>query len=76
MASASELQSLVRPKGLVLADEPTASLDRENADRVGELLVDGVRRTSNRALLMATHDPAVAALCDRVVDLAAIASLR
>lgn len=63
-------RALVRPAGVVLADEPTASLDRANADRVGRLLVDQVRGNPQRALLLATHDPAVADLCDRVVDLA------
>ena len=62
-------RALVRPAGVVLADEPTASLDRTNADRVGWLLVDQVRSNPQRALLLATHDLAVAGLCDRVVDL-------
>lgn len=66
---AAVARALVRPAGVVLADEPTASLDRTNADRVGWLLVDQVRSNPQRALLLATHDLAVAGLCDRVVDL-------
>lgn len=63
-------RALVRPTGVVLADEPTASLDRANAGRVAELLIGQVRSNSGRSLLLATHDLAVAEICDRVVDLA------
>ena len=51
---------------LVLLDEPTAALDRDSADRV----IDAVRRsTAGRTVLMATHDPYLAAMADRVVTL-------
>ncbi|MEZ5383164.1 MAG: ATP-binding cassette domain-containing protein [Microthrixaceae bacterium] len=69
-------RALVRPGGVVLADEPTAALDRGNADEVGRLLVGQVRGKRERALLLATHDHAVADMCDRVVDLAAMTSRR
>ena len=49
-----------RPR-LVLADEPTGSLDRKNAFTVLETLRDAVRR-SGGALVIATHDPELAAL--------------
>lgn len=62
-------RALVRPAGVVLADEPTASLDRTNADHVARLLIDQVRLNPGRALLLATHDLAVAQMCDRIVDL-------
>lgn len=45
---------LMRPS-LILADEPTASLDDGNADRVADLLLDAAGRTG-AALLIATHD--------------------
>ncbi len=45
---------------IVLADEPTAALDRVNAARVADLLVDSARR-SGAALVVATHDPQLAA---------------
>lgn len=63
-------RALVRPAGVVLADEPTASLDRANADNVARLLIDQVRANPGRAVLLATHDLAVAQLCDRIIDLA------
>ncbi len=58
-------RALVRPDAdLIVADEPTASLDVENARRVTELLLREAGRHS-ATVLLATHDPAVAALCDR-----------
>jgi ABC-type lipoprotein export system ATPase subunit len=43
--------------GLVLADEPTASLDDENAAAAIELLLDACREST---LIVATHDPRLA----------------
>lgn len=53
---------------LVLADEPTGSLDRSTADVVAQLLVDTTVETG-AALVVATHDPLVAQRCDRVFNL-------
>lgn len=62
-------RALVRDSAaLLVADEPTASLDAQNAVAVAELMVDRVRQRRIGALL-ATHDERVAGLCDRVVDL-------
>jgi putative ABC transport system ATP-binding protein len=55
---------------VLLADEPTASLDRANAMQVGRLLVE-LARARNLAMVLATHDPAVVALCDEELSLAA-----
>jgi len=52
--------------GLILADEPTAHLDRESAATVTRGLL---RLAKGRTLLVATHDPALAARMDRVVRL-------
>lgn len=63
-------RALVRPGiALLIADEPTASLDADNARRVTELLLREAERCS-AAVLLATHDPAVAALCARTHHLA------
>jgi ABC-type lipoprotein export system ATPase subunit len=43
---------------LLLADEPTARLDEENARALGALLAD-VARSTGAAVVCATHDPAV-----------------
>jgi ABC-type glutathione transport system ATPase component len=54
---------------LVVADEPTASLDALTRARVLALL-DDVRRARGLALLLISHDRrAVDALCDRVLEI-------
>ena len=57
-----------RPK-VVVADEPTGNLDSKTGAAVIELLAE-LRREEGAALLLATHDVAVASLADRVVELA------
>ena len=52
---------------LVLADEPTGNLDDENGERVLALLLD-LTRGAGRTLLMATHNPDIAPLADRVLQ--------
>jgi putative ABC transport system ATP-binding protein len=53
---------------LVLADEPTASLDTENTQKVLALLRD-LCRSRGMALLLVTHDPEAAAYADRTHEL-------
>jgi putative ABC transport system ATP-binding protein len=48
---------------LLFVDEPTASLDRRNADDIIGLLVEVAR--DGRGVLLASHDPAVIAVADR-----------
>lgn len=57
----------MHPSDLVLADEPTGSLDEGNRDHV----VGHLRRLANegKTVLVVTHDPAVAAQADRIVQL-------
>jgi len=55
---------------ILLADEPTASLDAEAAAQVAELLFSA-RRETGATLLLVTHDVALAAQCPRVLHLAA-----
>ncbi|MFP1684204.1 ABC transporter ATP-binding protein [Alloalcanivorax sp. C16-1] len=47
---------------LLFADEPTGSLDRANGDQVANLLFD-LNRDHGTALVLVTHDPALAAHC-------------
>lgn len=49
---------------LVLADEPTGSLDRVSAQQAALALRDGVAATGG-ALVLATHDPELATLLDQ-----------
>nr|WP_042346416.1 ABC transporter ATP-binding protein [Bacillus massiliigorillae] len=51
---------------IILADEPTASLDSERGRDVVQMLADEVKR-SNKSALMVTHDKRMLDLCDRVV---------
>ncbi|BAQ18740.1 ABC transporter ATP-binding protein/permease [Methyloceanibacter caenitepidi] len=52
---------------VILADEPTADLDAETAKRIIEALVR--LKDQGRTLIVATHDPALAAAMDRQVHL-------
>ena len=62
-------RALVTRPELLLADEPTSELDEHTRDAV----VVELRREADRgaAVLVATHDAAVAAVCDRTVRLVA-----
>ncbi|MHA6296912.1 ABC transporter ATP-binding protein [Devosia sp. CAU 1758] len=50
---------------LLLADEPTGNLDQKTGSVVVELMFDLARR-NNTAVVLITHDPALAARADRV----------
>ena len=53
---------------LVLADEPTGSLDRHNAERVFEMLVQ-LAHTEGAAVVVVTHDEALATRADAILRL-------
>ncbi|MCC7137637.1 MAG: ABC transporter ATP-binding protein [Planctomycetes bacterium] len=61
-------RALVGDPELVLADEPTSSLDRENAAAVADLL--SAAHAEGRTVVVATHDDALVARATRVVELA------
>jgi putative ABC transport system ATP-binding protein len=58
-------RAMVGAPAVILADEPTAALDRRNADRVVDLLINS--RSAESAVIVATHDPRVAERCTRTV---------
>jgi lipoprotein-releasing system ATP-binding protein len=61
-------RALVRKPPLVLADEPTGNLDTASSEEVFALM-----RRFNRELgttfLIVTHDPRIAASCDRIIEM-------
>ena len=57
-----------RPK-LLLADEPTGALDRANADGLTKLLLD-LNASENTALVVVTHDEAIARAIGSVAQIA------
>jgi ABC-type lipoprotein export system ATPase subunit len=61
-------RALVHRPALVLADEPTGSLDTENGDQVLKLLKT-LSIEHGVALLLVTHDHASTDICDRVISM-------
>ena len=61
-------RALVTGPSVLLADEPTGDLDEQNAGAVFELL-ERLHRTHKLTSLIATHNLALAARCDRILAL-------
>jgi putative ABC transport system ATP-binding protein len=64
-------RALIHRPAVVLADEPTGSLDAVNAEKVLRLLL-AAARGRGAAVVLVTHDPEVAAHADREVNLTAL----
>lgn len=58
-------RALANNPQVILADEPTGNLDTANSNRVFSLLTELVHR-QDKALLLVTHNPAIAEACDWV----------
>lgn len=63
-------RALVRQPALLLADEPTGSLDERTGDDLHALLLD-MHREFGLTAILATHNPRLADRCDRVLRLEA-----
>ena len=62
-------RALMNDPSLILADEPTASLDSTRGREVVEMLARDVK-TRGKSAIMVTHDERMLDLCDRVVRIA------
>jgi len=62
------VRALINSPKLVLADEPTGSLDRHSADNLGRILID-LNKDENMALFVVTHSPDLADKMDTVYSL-------
>ena len=61
-------RALIHKPALVIADEPTASLDSENANMVIDIM-KSLGHEMNTTFIVATHDPRMAKRCDRSIQL-------
>lgn len=58
---------ILQGSDLILADEPTGSLDTENRDLILSLLLK--LKEQGKAIMIVTHDSYVATRCDRTIEL-------
>ena len=65
---AAVVRALINRPQLLLADEPTGSLDRAGADSLARLLSE-LNREEGVALVLVTHSPDLAKLAGRVLEL-------
>ncbi len=61
-------RALITNPALVLADEPTGSLDSRNGERVLDMLSQ-LTRQHRSALLLVTHDSQAAGICSRILHM-------
>lgn len=58
---------LLKPSELILADEPTGSLDLENRDFVMKKIL--TLKEKGKTIVIVTHDPAFKTISDRIINL-------
>lgn len=61
-------RALINEPSLILADEPSGSLDSKNKDELHKLLFD-LRDKFGLTIVIVTHDKELAALSDRVIEM-------
>jgi predicted ABC-type transport system involved in lysophospholipase L1 biosynthesis ATPase subunit len=65
---AAVVRALIMKPQVLLADEPTGSLDRAASNELGQLLVD-LNREENVTLIVVTHAPDLAKRMSRVLEI-------
>lgn len=65
---AAVARALINKPKVVLADEPSGSLDSKNRQELHKLFFD-LRRDMNQTFVIVTHDESLAADCDRIVQM-------
>ena len=58
---------ILKDPPLILADEPSASLDPKNSKEIMEILLE--LRNANRTIIIATHNPSIWKMADQVIHL-------
>lgn len=61
-------RALMMSPDIILADEPTGSLDEKNKQELSELLLQ-LRKQYNQTILLVTHDKDLAKMADRVIEI-------
>lgn len=61
-------RALINDPNIILADEPTASLDTQRAFEIVELMKNGLK-SRNKAAIMVTHDERLLKYCDKVYQM-------
>ena len=62
-------RALINDPEIIFADEPTGSLDSANRQEIQNIFVD-LRDRLGQTVVMVTHDPSLAAIADRVIEMA------
>ena len=61
-------RALMNDPSVILADEPSGSLDSKNKEELHKLLFE-LRDKFNLAIIIVTHDKELAALSDRILEM-------
>ncbi len=61
-------RALINNPDVLLCDEPTGNLDQKTGDDVMELLLQ-LNKTEKRTIVIVTHNPEIAACCERTIEI-------
>ena len=62
-------RALINDPEIIFADEPTGSLDSANRQEIQDIFVD-LRDRLGQTVVMVTHDASLAAIADRIIEMA------